>query len=97
MDQSSAVQQLINNHSSDTWSRFQCPSNLIEISDSDEGNFIRSTLIKELKSILDQYPDDGQILKVSMLRHIVYHGGYGIDTKVLIRIGQKVSKGHLVA
>jgi hypothetical protein len=28
--------------------------------------FILPTLIEQLKSILDQYPDDGQILKVTI-------------------------------
>jgi len=35
--------------------------------DFNEG-FILPTLIRQLKSILDQYPDDGQILKVGLLR-----------------------------
>lgn len=36
-----------------------------------EGDFglIRPSLIKQLRSILDQYPDDGQILKVGVYRH----------------------------
>ena len=35
--------------------------------DIDEENYglIRPSLIRQLRSILDQYPDDGQILKVS--------------------------------
>ena len=35
--------------------------------DVDEENFglIRPSLIRQLRAILDQYPDDGQILKVS--------------------------------
>ena len=33
--------------------------------DDDDGfNLIQPSLIKQLKTILDQYPDDGQILKV---------------------------------
>lgn len=33
-------------------------------SDDEEFDFIQPSLIKQLKQILDQYPDDGQILKV---------------------------------
>ena len=32
--------------------------------DDEEFNFIQPSLIQQLKAILDQYPDDGQILKV---------------------------------
>ena len=32
--------------------------------DDEEFNFIQPSLIQQLKTILDQYPDDGQILKV---------------------------------
>ena len=32
--------------------------------DDDRFNLIQPTLIQQLKTILDQYPDDGQILKV---------------------------------
>ena len=35
------------------------------MNEDDEGfNLIQPTLIQQLKTILDQYPDDGQILKV---------------------------------
>ena len=33
-------------------------------SDDEEFDFIQPSLIRQLKQILDQYPDDGQILKV---------------------------------
>ncbi|CAH3193173.1 unnamed protein product, partial [Porites evermanni] len=37
----------------------------ILVNEDDEGfNLIQPTLIQQLKIILDQYPDDGQILKV---------------------------------
>ena len=32
--------------------------------DDDGFNLIQPSLIQQLKTILDQYPDDGQILKV---------------------------------
>ena len=32
--------------------------------DDEEFNVIQPSLIQQLKTILDQYPDDGQILKV---------------------------------
>lgn len=32
--------------------------------DDDDGYLIEPSLIRKLKSILNQYPDDGQILKV---------------------------------
>ena len=37
-------------------------------SDSEEDDFgiIRPSLLRQLKAILDQYPDDGQILKVML-------------------------------
>ena len=35
------------------------------MNEDDEGfNLIQPTLIQQLKTILDQYPDDGQIFKV---------------------------------
>lgn len=38
------------------------------MNEDDEGfNLIQPTLIQQLKTILDQYPDDGQILKVRNL------------------------------
>jgi len=37
------------------------------VDDFNEG-LILPTLIRQLKGILDQYPDDGQILKVSVLQ-----------------------------
>jgi len=37
-----------------------------DVDDFNEG-LILPTLIRQLKSILDQYPDDGQILKVSFI------------------------------
>jgi len=40
---------------------------------------ILPTLIRQLKSILDQYPDDGQILKVSFL-HICGYKDRAINT-----------------
>ena len=37
----------------------------ILVDEDDEGfNLIQPSLIQQLKTILDQYPDDGQILKV---------------------------------
>ena len=45
------------------------------VDDFNEG-LILPTLIRQLKSILDQYPDDGQILKVSFLHifvPVIYH------------------------
>ena len=40
------------------------------VDDFNEG-LILPTLIRQLKSILDQYPDDGQILKVSFVHTCV--------------------------
>ena len=34
----------------------------------DDFNLIQPSLIKQLRKILDQYPDDGQILKVGYVR-----------------------------
>ena len=34
----------------------------------DDFNLIQPSLIKQLRKILDQYPDDGQILKVGYAR-----------------------------
>ena len=36
----------------------------ISIAEDDEFDFIQPTLIQQLRNILDDYPDDGQILKV---------------------------------
>ena len=36
-------------------------------SDDDGFDLIQPSLIQQLRSILDQYPDDGQILKVRMV------------------------------
>ena len=35
--------------------------------DDDGFNLIQPSLIQQLKTILDQYPDDGQILKVTIV------------------------------
>ena len=37
---------------------------LVVVEDDDDFNVIQPTLLQQLKTILDQYPDDGQILKV---------------------------------
>jgi len=50
------------------------------VDDFNEG-LILPTLIRQLKSILDQYPDDGQILKVSFI-HIYDKREYN-DTKTV--------------
>jgi hypothetical protein len=42
----------------------QCDSGIFSDKEEDYG-LIRPSLIKQLRSILDQYPDNGQILKVS--------------------------------
>ena len=43
----------------------------ILVDEDDEGfNLIQPTLIQQLKTILDQYPDDGQILKVRNLESL---------------------------
>lgn len=39
-------------------------------SDSDGFDLIEPSLIQQLKKILDQYPDDGQILKVRAYMHV---------------------------
>ena len=37
----------------------------VEVEDDEEGfDLIQPTLIQQLRKILDEYPDDGQILKV---------------------------------
>ena len=39
----------------------------IDIDDNDDGfNLIQPSLFQQIKNILDQYPDDGQILKVKI-------------------------------
>ena len=44
---------------------------LILVNEDDEGfNLIQPTLIQQLKTILDQYPDDGQILKVRNVKDL---------------------------
>ena len=40
-------------------------SRLLTDQDADAFNIIQPTLIEQLKKILDEYPDDGQILKVT--------------------------------
>lgn len=40
-------------------------------SKEEEFSIIRPSLIRQLKSILDQYPDDGQILKVMTIECFV--------------------------
>ena len=41
---------------------------LVEVDVEDEGfDLIQPTLIQQLRKILDEYPDDGQILKVGNL------------------------------
>ena len=41
----------------------------ILVDEDDDGfNLIQPSLIQQLKTILDQYPDDGQILKVRNLK-----------------------------
>ena len=37
---------------------------------SDGFDLIEPSLIQQLKKILDQYPDDGQILKVRTYKHV---------------------------
>ena len=37
---------------------------IVVVEDDDDFNVIQPTLLQQLKTILDQYPDDGQILKV---------------------------------
>ena len=39
--------------------------------DDEEFNLIQPTLIQQLKTILDQYPDDGQILKVRNVKDLM--------------------------
>ena len=38
--------------------------------DDDGFNLIQPSLIQQLKAILDQYPDDGQILKVTIVETV---------------------------
>lgn len=40
---------------------------MIEEDDDADFNVIKPTLLQQLKTILDQYPDDGQILKVGLV------------------------------
>jgi len=40
----------------------------VDIDDDDDGfNLLQPTLFQQIKNILDQYPDDGQILKVKRI------------------------------
>ena len=40
---------------------------VMEEDDDSDFNVIKPTLLQQLKTILDQYPDDGQILKVRLV------------------------------
>ena len=40
---------------------------VMEEDDDSDFNVIKPTLLQQLKTILDQYPDDGQILKVRIV------------------------------
>ena len=40
---------------------------VMEEDDDSDFNVIKPTLLQQLKTILDQYPDDGQILKVTLV------------------------------
>ena len=45
--------------------KISCYVRFVGETDNDDGfNLIQPSLIQQLKSILNQYPDDGQILKV---------------------------------
>ena len=45
--------------------KISCYVRFVGDTDNDDGfNLIQPSLIQQLKSILNQYPDDGQILKV---------------------------------
>ena len=52
------------------------------MNEDDEGfNLIQPTLIQQLKTILDQYPDDGQILKVRNVKDLRWLDWiFGVDT-----------------
>jgi len=39
------------------------------LANEEDYGLIRPSLIKQLRSILDQYPDNGQILKVCLLNY----------------------------
>ena len=54
----------------------------ILVKEDDEGfNLIQPTLIQQLKTILDQYPDDGQILKVRNVKDLRWLDWiFGVDT-----------------
>ena len=52
----------------------------VDIDDDDDGfNLLQPSLFQQIKNILDQYPDDGQILKVNSILHktggLGMHGG----------------------
>ena len=44
---------------------------VVDFSVDDDFNLIQPSLIQQLRTILDQYPDDGQILKVKKAHRLI--------------------------